>query len=66
MSAPQMGWLSDIDREASGPYIWQPCFETGAGHIPSLPLWFTSKEECDAWIAEHLIGADWLGEQVGV
>lgn len=50
-------WFADIDPEQEGTYIWQPCLETGQGHIPCLPVWFSSKAECEEWIRSNVIGA---------
>lgn len=52
-------WFADVDQDQSesSPYRWQPCFETGEGLIPSLPLWFASREECEDWIRLNVIGA---------
>ena len=54
------GWFSDYDDEAEEGYRWQPCLETGAGHVPSFQVWFSTKAECDAWIAENVIGVGLL------
>lgn len=62
MADPQTeaGWFADRDRDVAEPYVWQPCFETGRGHIPCFEIWFETKAECEAWIAETVIGAGWL------
>lgn len=58
------GWFSDVDREQKGEFVWQPCFETGEGHVPCFEIWFASKAECDEWIEMNVLGADWLdGEE---
>lgn len=51
------GWFSDIDEqvEPGDEYVWQPCLETGTGHIPCLDVWFKSKADCDEWITEHIL-----------
>lgn len=53
------GWFSDIDRDARVGFQWQPCLETGGGHVPSFQVWFATKKECDRWIATYVIGAGW-------
>jgi hypothetical protein len=50
-------WFADIDPEETSGYKWQPCLETGYGHVPSLPIWFGSKAKCEEWIRVHIIGA---------
>jgi hypothetical protein len=51
-------WFADIDDEDGiPPYVWQPCLETETGHIPSIGIWFQSKEICEDWIRENLLGA---------
>lgn len=50
-------WLADIDREADPPYIWQPCLETGTGIVLCFEIWFETKQECEEWIRQHVIGA---------
>ena len=56
MSAPY--WVADVDPEQDGPYRWQPCLETRVGHIPSFEVWFDTKEACEDWIREFVIGAE--------
>ena len=60
------GWFSDIDEdEGVGEYVWQPCLETGTGHVPCLDVWFRSQAECDAWIAEHIVDVGPLPDSAG-
>jgi len=52
-------WFADIDTdwpEEPRPR-WQPCLETLTGHVPCLDVWFDSREECEQWIREFVIGA---------
>lgn len=51
-------WFADVDDEQDGDYVWQPCLETGVGHIPCFEVWFNSKEACEDWIREFVIGAE--------
>lgn len=53
---PEYGWFSDIDEDATNEYKWQPCLNAKEGTVPSLPVWFRSKKECDDWIKEQVIG----------
>ena len=55
MSAESPHWFSDIDPdETLTTHRWQPCLETYAGHVPSIPVWFASESDCDEWIAANL------------
>jgi hypothetical protein len=54
------GWFADWDDETTSGYGWQPCLETGQGHIPCFEAWFKTKAACEEWIAAHVIGVDWL------
>jgi len=56
----QPHWFADIDQDqpADQPYRWQPCLETGTGHIPCFEVWFPSKEDCEDWIRKYVIGAE--------
>lgn len=53
------GWFADVDREQTTEYRWQPCLETGKGHVPCFQVWFASEAECEEWIAENVIGVGW-------
>ena len=53
------GWFADFDREAASEYAWQPCLETGVGHIPSFEVWFRTKAECEQWIKDNVIAVGW-------
>lgn len=56
------GWFADIDEDTgpSDPYRWQPCLETGAGHIPCFSVWFATEDECTQWIRENVLGVGLL------
>jgi len=51
-------WFADVAQDSKPPYVWQPCLETGTGHIPCFEVWFDSKEACEDWIRQNVIGAD--------
>ena len=53
------GWFSDIDTEQTGDYIWQPCLQLDGGHCPCFQVWFDSKEACDAFIRDEVLGQTW-------
>lgn len=49
------GWFADVDREQTGEYVWQPCLETGQGHIPCFAVWFKTRAECEAYIRDTIL-----------
>lgn len=59
------GWFSDIDRDEPGEYRWQPCLETGTGHIPHFEVWFRTEAECDEWIGANVLGVGTLADHRG-
>ena len=64
VEAVMVGWFSDVDAEQEGEseYVWQPCLETGTGHIPSVGIWFKSKSECDDFIRTTILGHGMLDD----
>ena len=57
----RQGWFADWDDErAVDEYGWQPCLETGHGHIPCFEVWFATKAICEQWIADNVIGVGWF------
>lgn len=54
-----MGWFADVDDEATTrerPFVWQPVLaESGGTVIVSLPTWFASRADCEAFIRDQLI-----------
>lgn len=56
------GWFADIDADAPASHQWQPCFETGEGHIPCFQIWFETRDQCERWIQENLLGVGMLPE----
>lgn len=53
------GWFADIDHEVSHDYPWQPVLAFADGdhrQVASMDVWFASREECEAYIAGHVIG----------
>lgn len=60
------GWFADWDNDATNGYGWQPCLETGQGHVPCFQVWFKTKAECESFIADNVIGVGWLpGDPTG-
>lgn len=62
MTASTRGWFADVDPEHDPPYQWQPCLETGVGHVPSFPIWFATERECLDWIAHNVVGVGMFDE----
>lgn len=63
MSEIRKGWFADVDKERdTGPhsYCWQPCLETGTGHVAAFGMWFWSKKLCEEWIEENVLGVGLL------
>jgi hypothetical protein len=61
MSEERKGWFADWDDEQPQDGCgWQPCLETGQGHIPCFEVWFKTKAECEAFIADNVIGVGWF------
>lgn len=54
---PDRGWFSDIDDETTlrGVPMWQPCLQAD-GVIVSLDIWHETKEACDAFIRDEILG----------
>lgn len=52
----ELGWFSDLDSDDTD--MWQPVLYLG-GWGPSLPVQFDTKEECDRFIQEQIIGKPW-------
>lgn len=58
--ADRRGWFADWDEDAITVGGWQPCLETGQGHIPCFQVWFATKVECEQWIADNAIKVGWF------
>lgn len=52
-------WFADIDQDCPEDALprWQPCLETGAGHVPCFEVWFPTRESCEDWIRDVVVGA---------
>lgn len=55
------GWFADTApfSDSDG---WQPCLETGAGHVPCFDIWFKTEQECMNWIREYALDAGMLDD----
>ena len=54
------GWLADVDSDVDGPYAWQPCLDTGNGLVTAMQVLFRTKEECEEFIRDSILGASVL------
>ncbi|MEV1245119.1 hypothetical protein [Nonomuraea sp. NPDC049750] len=54
------GWFAEFDREATAEYAWRPVLQTDGGLAPDFDIWFATKEECEKWIRENVIGCEML------
>lgn len=63
----ERGWFADVRQEPEdGPAgMWQPCLETGIGHVPCLDTWFTTRQACEEWIAANVLGVGMLPRDPG-
>ena len=64
MTAPEpavskTGWFADRghrDDPESLRNMWQPCLNVGPiGWLPSIDIWFGTRDECEAFIREALL-----------
>ena len=51
-------WFSAQDDEGPKTHPWKPYLQADFGS-PSLAIWFATKDECDAWIRDYVVGAGW-------
>lgn len=56
MSGPA-GWFADVSNDGVTADMWQPCLETGSGHIPCFDVWFDTREECETYIRDVIMPA---------
>lgn len=54
------GWFADVDPEMKA-FKWQPCCQVD-GMVQSLDIWFSSKEGCEDWIREEVLGLGMLDD----
>ena len=55
------GWFADTDSDAPDPsHPWQPCLETGVGHVPCFDIWFPTEAACVDWIKNYALDAPLL------
>lgn len=62
MSADSMrGWFADIDDDPDrgSRFQWQPNIQVGGAILP-LPVWFETREGCERFIREEIVGQGWI------
>lgn len=58
------GWFADVcnDDAETDPVTlvsWQPCLQVD-GAVHSFDVWFASREDCEAYIREEIVGQGML------
>lgn len=56
------GWFADVDTDATGDFIWQPCVQTDADCL-DIEIWFDSKAACEDYIRDHIAGLGMYDEE---
>jgi len=58
------GWLAewDDDEDTNSRYPWRPRLQVDESWCPTLMVWFATKEECERFIREHIIGQTMLDD----
>lgn len=63
LDPPKQGWYSAHDAENGFYMEWQPTLQTD-GQILEVEIYFATKEECDQFIKDRIIGRGWYhGEE---
>lgn len=52
------GWFADRDPEDRNDMAWQPVLQLD-GMCVSAEVWFSTEGECNAFIADNIIGQSW-------
>uniref|UniRef100_UPI003F493582 hypothetical protein n=1 Tax=Streptosporangium sp. CA-235898 TaxID=3240073 RepID=UPI003F493582 len=60
MKRSDNGWFAEWDRETTNGG-WRPVLQLD-GHAPDFDIWFSTKQECEDWIREEVIGCGMLPE----
>lgn len=63
MSRYVRGWFADGSDDAPKGYPFQPCLQLD-GMCMSSTVWFQTREECEQWIRENVIGQRMYDDQV--
>jgi hypothetical protein len=53
----RQGWFSDIDPDTAidDTFRWQACLQL-EGWCPTIDVWFDTKEDCDTFIRDEVVG----------
>lgn len=57
---PGEGWWAE--HTGSGRWPWQPTLQTAGGCL-SLPVYFRTPTECEAWIGDNVLGRGLLAAE---
>lgn len=55
-------WYSDEEGGSGRPFNWKPHLNMEVGCILTLDIGHATKEACDEYIQEWIIGAEWRNE----
>lgn len=53
------GWFADADISPDHRRAWQPNIQVDGAILP-LPVWLDTKEECEQFIRDYLVGQGWI------
>lgn len=57
-----LGWFAEPDPETPA-YPWRPVLQLEGTCAPDFDIWFKTKDECETWIRENVLGAGMLEER---
>jgi len=57
--APRKMWFADIDEDAPPGSPWRPYLQLD-GCVAVVENWFDTKEDCEWFIRENLLGTGWM------
>jgi hypothetical protein len=53
------GWFADTSEDSPKDYPWQPCLQLDM-YCADIDIWFESREACEQWIKNELLGKEML------
>lgn len=60
LGAPRNMWFADIDEDRAGShYPWQPFLQLDGWVVPA-DAHFRSRDECEEFIRDRLVGSGWM------
>lgn len=59
------GWFADTSDQAPKAWPWQPCLQAAEGICLSIDNWFSTKDECETFIREIILGNGMYDQQAG-